>query len=404
MQILTVQCKLGGSDSDRAEMAATVIAFADACKYIARETSTTNKYELQKQCYRIVRENFGLSANLAIRAIARVAANRKAAKATNGVVDNYRDGSVQYDERIFCLYDETASLTLVSGRKRIPLILSDYQRQQLARHAGERRIRSAQLSMRRARGKATFFLNIQIGVECTTQIVPIDCIGGDMGRTDILHTSNGRFWSGNLRKTIRDRHHRVRRSLQKKASKGTRSTRRRARAILQRLSGQERRFQAAENHVISKRIVQDAVEMRANICLEDLTGIRGRTNVPKAVRRDHSGWSFFQLRTFVEYKANVAGIPVDIVPPHYTSQACSRCGCLGVRHGKDFACEECGHRADADRNAADNLHLLGMSVMHPGGPCCPLPKGTMTGYFKSPPALAVGLFTNAKLTTAGSRP
>jgi putative transposase len=132
--------------------------------------------------------------------------------------------------------------------------------------------------------------------------------------------------------------------------------------------------------------------MRAGICLEDLTGIPGRTNVPKAVRRDHSGWSFFQLRTFVECKANIAGIPVEIVQPHYTSQTCSRCGGLGMRRGKHFVCEVCGHKADADRNAADNLRLLGMSVTHPGGPCCSLPKGTTTGCAK-PPALAVGKFT-----------
>lgn len=381
MQILTVRCKLDGSDEICAELAATVEAFAQACRYVARETpdAVTSKYDLQTQCYQIIRKRFGLSSNLAIRAIARVAANRKAAKSSAGTVDNYRDGSVQYDERIFRLYGETASLTIIGGRRRIPLALGDYQREQLARHAGKRRIRSAQLSMKRARGKTMFFLNIQIEVECANAVVPADWIGGDMGRIDILHTSNDRKWSGNLRKIICDRHHRVRRSLQKKASKGTRSTRRRCRAILQRLSGGERRFQAAENHAISKRVVQDAIEMRAGICLEDLSGIRGRTNVPRAVRRDHSGWSFFQLRTFVEYKAKIAGIPVEIVPPHYTSQTCSRCGCIGMRRGKGFACEACGHRADADRNAADNLRLLGMSVTHPRGPCCSLPKGSVAG-------------------------
>jgi putative transposase len=128
--------------------------------------------------------------------------------------------------------------------------------------------------------------------------------GGDRGRTNILHTSNGRAWCGNLRKTIRDRHHRVRRSLQNKASKGTSSTRRSHRPILKRLSGQERRFQAAENHAVSKRSVEDALEMRAGICLEEETGIRGRTIVAKAVCGDHSGWSFFQLWRFVAYKAN----------------------------------------------------------------------------------------------------
>jgi hypothetical protein len=48
-------------------------------------------------------------------------------------------------------------------------------------------------------------INVQIEVECDAQVAPVDWIGGDMGRTDILHTSNGRSWSGNLRKSIRDR-------------------------------------------------------------------------------------------------------------------------------------------------------------------------------------------------------
>jgi putative transposase len=115
---------------------------------------------------------------------------------------------------------------------------------------------------------------------------------------------------------------------------------------------------------------------------KDLTGIRGRTIVAKAVRRDHSGWSFFQLRTVVGYKANIAGIPVEIVQPHDTSQSCSRCS--GTRRGKDFAYEACGHAADTDRNAVDNLRLLGMSITTPGGPCCSLPQGTTTGYLESP--------------------
>jgi putative transposase len=92
---------------------------------------------------------------------------------------------------------------------------------------------------------------------------------------------------------------------------------------VKRLSGQERRFQAAENHAISKLVVEDALERRAGIRLEEETGIRGRTIVAKAVRRDHSGWSFFQLRTCVAYRAHFAGIRVEIVQPHDTGQSCS---------------------------------------------------------------------------------
>ena len=138
MQILTVRCKLAGSDEDRAAMAATIAAFAAACRFVARETprSLVNETRLREATYRSVRERYGLSANLAQQAIARVAANRKAAKAGGGRVMGYRDGAVQYDERTFCLYGEVASLTLVGARRRVPLALSDYDRAQLARHAG----------------------------------------------------------------------------------------------------------------------------------------------------------------------------------------------------------------------------------------------------------------------------
>jgi IS605 OrfB family transposase len=386
VQILTVCCKLATSDEDRAEIAATIGAFASACRYVAAETPDrlTNRTKLRIATYREVRSRFGLSSNLAQQAIARVAANRKAARHSGGTVAEYHNGSVQLDERTFCLYGEVASVTVLNGRRRIPLALGDFQRAQLARHGGERRIRSAQLTARRRKGRTEYGLNIQIEVACAAPIEPTDWIGGDMGRIDILHTSNGRAWSGNLRKVTRDRFHRVRRSLQIKASKGTRSTRRRCRRILHRLSGRERRFQAAENHAIAKRVVQDAVGMRAGICLEDLTGIRGRTNVPKRVRSDHSGWSFHQLRQFVAYKSEIAGVPLEIVDPRYTSKSCSRCGCIGARHGKVFACDVCGHRADADRNAADNLRTWGLSVNGPTGPHCALPKGTVTGSLQSP--------------------
>jgi putative transposase len=381
VQILTVCCKLDPDAADRAALAAKVGAFAASCRTVVRETADelVNETRLRAQTYRLVRERHGLSANLAQQAIARVAGNRKAARANHGKVANYRDASVQYDERTFRMFEGQASLTMVGGRRRVPLALGAHQRAQLARHAGTRRIRSAQLVERRGRRTTSFYLNVQVEVACADPITPVDWIGGDMGRTDVLHTSTGQSWAGGHRKAVRERYQRVRRSLQRKASKGTRSTRRRCRAVLQRLSGRERRFHAAENHAISRSVVQDALRLRAGICIEDLAGIRLRTMVSRALRWEHAGWSFYQLRGFLTYKAWLAGVPLLTVDPAWTSQSCSICGCLGIRDRKVFRCDVCGHRADADRNAADNLRLMGMSVTHPRGPCCLLPKGTVQG-------------------------
>lgn len=37
-------------------------------------------------------------------------------------------------------------------------------------------------------------------------------------------------------------------------------------------------------------------------------------------------WSFFELQTMIEYKANAAGIEVRYINPYHTSQTCSYCG------------------------------------------------------------------------------
>lgn len=105
----------------------------------------------------------------------------------------------------------------------------------------------------------------------------------------------------------------MRASLQEKASKGTRSARRRARQIWKRLSGRERRYQTWLNHNISKLIVLSALQHHAIIAIEDLTGIRERTKGQprnKTERRRSQSWAFFQLRLFVSYKAVKYGVEV----------------------------------------------------------------------------------------------
>jgi IS605 OrfB family transposase len=150
----------------------------------------------------------------------------------------------------------------------------------------------------------------------------------------------------------RQRHQRMRKELQ---SKGTKSTRRKLKA----LKGKQRRFQADVNHQISKRLVATAVRTKRGIALEDLMGIRARTRVKGKQRRaQRSNWSFAQLRTFIEYKAKMAGIPVKVVDPAYTSQRCAVCGHIEKRNRRsqgEFLCCACGHTAHADVNAAQNI-------------------------------------------------
>ncbi|MFN6517038.1 MAG: RNA-guided endonuclease InsQ/TnpB family protein, partial [Nostoc sp. CreGUA01] len=328
------------------------------------------------------------------RACARVGANRKTAKQKNKQVLYFKPTSADYDARIFAFREKdwTVSLTLSEGREHIKLDIGNYQRGKLK----GKKPTSAQLCKHR---DGSYYIHIQIKDEAPTPIKSNNVIGVDFGRRDIAVTSNGDKWDGKQINDVRDKFSRVRSSLQKKATKGTRSTRRRVRQILQRLSGRERRFQQWLNHQISYRIIQQAKNTASIVAIENLTGIRDRTNTQprsKVERRRSNSWSFYQLRSFLEYKGIKEGVEVIAVPPAYTSQTCHQCLHIGLRSDKRFKCGNCGWhgdsvalaslRASADLNGAKMISLLGQSVSLPGGSgylCCELSTDS-SGLLQSP--------------------
>ena len=61
---------------------------------------------------------------------------------------------------------------------------------------------------------------------------------------------------------------------------------------------------------------------------------------------------------------------VASVNPAYTSQRCAACGHTagGNRESQAvFSCQFCGHRANADVNAAANINAAGLAVTGRGG-------------------------------------
>lgn len=94
------------------------------------------------------------------------------------------------------------------------------------------------------------------------------------------------------------------------------------------------------------------------IRIEALTGIRDGAD-----KRNLGGERAFLLNRFcygmfqdrLRQVAEENGFVVEVVPPAYTSQRCSRCGEMGTRKGSSFKCAACGHKAHADLNAADNI-------------------------------------------------
>jgi putative transposase len=368
-QVLTIVCKLNPSKEAVKKIDTTLEMFAAACNYANQEVKPgiTSKVTIQSQVYQTIREKYSLSANLAVRACARVGANRKTAKQKKRPVKEFQPTSADYDARIFAFREQdwAISLTLVGGREHIPLVTSNYQIGKLK----DTKPTSAQLCKHKDGG---YYIHIQVKDDAPKVIQADNVIGVDFGRTDIAVTSNNEKWSGKEIRDVRDKYSKLRANLQKKASKGTRSSRRRCRQLLQRLSGKEKRFQRHINHVISKTIILDAKKSNSIVAIEDLTGIRERTNQyakryplgqprSKTERRRSNSWAFYQLRTFLEYKGLINGVEILPVSPRYSSQTCHACMHLGLRSGKRFKCTNggCNWHGDADENASYVLSIIG---------------------------------------------
>ena len=364
---ITVACKLEVSNAVATEIDDTLLVFATACDWVNANTPNkmTNKTAMQSLVYQYVRTNFGLSANLAIQAIRRVCANRKTAKQKGRKVKEFSPTSISYDARIFSFREKdwTVSVKLLNSRQRIKLLIGNYQ-------VGLLKGKDPKAATLVKRKNGDYYIHITLDEPTQPETKTDKVLGCDLGRTDICTTSEGESWSGKQITDKRNHYAKLRATIQKKASKGTRSSRRRCRQLLARLSGKEKRFQKHINHQISRQLVNNAVTNKQAIAIEDLTGIRERTNKKPRSRKDKrlgNNWAFYQLRQFLTYKCVLAGVKLILVNPAWTSQTCYKCHVIGDRKGKKFACNNCGNKCDADYNGAQNIKALGAIINRPGG-------------------------------------
>jgi IS605 OrfB family transposase len=132
---------------------------------------------------------------------------------------------------------------------------------------------------------------------------------------------------------------------------------------LERLREKERNWVHTQNHLISRDVINFALQARAaTIQMEDLSGY-GKDeegNVKPENKFLQSKWSYFELQSMIKYKAAKCGIKVNLIAPAYTSQTCSWCGQMGSRESTSFVCqnpgcEQYGKDIHADYNAARNI-------------------------------------------------
>jgi putative transposase len=360
---LVANLKLRPTAEQAAALRETLERCNAACDWLSATgfaAGVTRHYDLHKLGYVEVRARFGLTAQAAVRCVAKVADAYKAgAKDTRRTFG--RHAAQPYDDRIlrFLPGRDEVSIWTLAGRLRIPFACGERQRRLLAHRKGE-------VDLMLVRGK--FYLAAVCDIPDPDEIETLDVLGIDLGIVNLAVDSNGNSHSGADIERVRRRHHARRRALQKV---GTRSAKRALRCA----SGRQRRFQRHTNHVLSKAIVAAAERDRAAIALEGLQGIRDRVQAPRRQRARLHNWGFHELRALIAYKAKLRGVPVVLVEPRNTSRECACCGFTDKRNRPNrdtFKCVGCGSLAAADHNAARVIRRRGMRargfvVMAPQG-------------------------------------
>ena len=350
---LTLQLKLLPTPDQHTALLETMHAFNAAVSYAAHvgfEAGVFTQLSIHRRCYRELRDRFGLSSQMAVRAIGKAV---EVFKRDRTVCPVFRaDGAMTYDHHLLAWKGPAhVSLLTLQGRQRVAMIYGAYQAGYMDRLGGQVDIVYRQ---------GQWYLYATIVLPDPTPIEPTDFLGVDLGVVNLATTSDGTTYSGAGIEACRSRYLRRRRRLQRSAivsqMRGKRP--KNIRRALKRMARREAGFRRTVNHQISKTLVAAAQDTARGIALEDLKDIRARARFRQSQRAQMHGWAFAQLRDFVEYKARKAGAPVVLVDPKHTSQGCHVCGHVarGNRRSQaQFSCRRCGYTTHADFNAALNI-------------------------------------------------
>jgi len=376
--VRTVPVKLD-VESNAPALVETARRFNAAATWIARvcwDEGITNTNTAHHLVYGQTRADYGLGAQLAVCARAKAMEALKAARIAQarenaayearvrqavkkGVALNsvapviviacpaWRpDAAVRYDARTYRLLPlDGVSLNTVQGRVTVTMLPGQRQRDMLLDTGWL--IGGSDLVQK----KGVWYLHLTQHRPALPSDEPTGYIGVDLGIAQIATTDDGRAYDGAQVKAVRERRFQHRQRLQKRNT-------RRSRARLRQVAKKEARFQQNTNHVISKQLVATAKDSCKALALEDLTGINQRVTVRHEQRRQRMSWAFYQLRTFLTYKALAAGVVVTLVDPRNTSRTCAECLHCEKANRRDqshFRCLLCGHAANADVNAARNI-------------------------------------------------
>lgn len=195
---LTLQLKLLPTSDQHTALLETMHAFNAAASYAARvgfEAGVFTQLSIHRRCYRELRDRFGLSSQMAVRAIGKAV---EVFKRDRTVCPVFRaDGAMTYDHHLLAWKGPThVSLLTLQGRQRVAMIYGEYQAGYMDRLSG-------QVDLVYRQGQ--WYLYATIVLPDPTPIEPTDFLGVDLGVINLATTSDGTTHS---RHNIYDAEHR----------------------------------------------------------------------------------------------------------------------------------------------------------------------------------------------------
>jgi putative transposase len=349
MQLTTV-VKLQTSVEEHAALVETLRRCNGACERISEiafREQTFRKYDLHHLTYHNVKAETGLAAGHIVCAVAKVGNAYKRNPDTRRTFQPLGGIELNKDTLAWKVEEQVVSLNTVRGRLKLRFLCSAEQKERLRGPRGQ-----ADLLLR----EGVFYLSVAVTVQEAAPFLPQGVVGIDLGIVHVAVDSEGNLYTGEAVQKTRKRYRRLRQVVQPKKTRS-------AQKKLQKIHRRESRFVKSENHVLSKKLVHLAVLRQKALACETLTGIRRRGNgLNRAMRTELNNWAFDQLKHFLAYKCQHAGVTLLEVDPRYSSQTCSRCGHCERANRKTqacFRCVGCGFEALADVNAALNLKARG---------------------------------------------
>src|SRR5262245_62409362 len=172
---LTLQTQLLPDGDQAKKLSATMRAFNSAADWLAGEAfrlKIANKIKLQQLYYRQLRDDFGISSQMAVRCIAKVCEAYGRDKSIRPRFRKY--ASIPYDQRLMDFKGvDRVSLLTIEGRTIVRVIMGKYQSERFNVKHGQSDL------VKRKDGK--WFLLVTVEEPDVAPIAPTDFIGVDFG-------------------------------------------------------------------------------------------------------------------------------------------------------------------------------------------------------------------------------